>query len=113
MFTWNFSGVALEALTSHDTLELGDKGLRVYQMLVQHIDRGNSGLSLASRKDATYFLRWIMSVITNTTVQVCHQKAMGSKTLERRVSTVILNVYRVLESKKKRAKAVSREPWEA
>ena len=34
-----------------------------------------------------------MSVMTNSTVQVCHQKAMGSKTMERRVSTVILNVY--------------------
>ena len=34
-----------------------------------------------------------MSVLTATTVQVCHQKAMGSKTMERRVSTVILNVY--------------------
>ena len=34
-----------------------------------------------------------MSVITDTTVQVCHEKAMGSKTMERRVSTVILNVY--------------------
>ena len=34
-----------------------------------------------------------MSVMTNSTVQTCHQKAMGSKTMERRVSTVILNVY--------------------
>ena len=34
-----------------------------------------------------------MSVMTNSTVQACHQKAMGSKTMERRVSTVILNVY--------------------
>ena len=34
-----------------------------------------------------------MSVIIDTTVQVCHEKAMGSKTMERRVSTVILNVY--------------------
>ena len=32
-------------------------------------------------------------MMTNSTVQVCHQKAMGSKTMERRVSTVILNVY--------------------
>ena len=31
--------------------------------------------------------------MTNNTVQACHQKAMGSKTMERRVSTVILNVY--------------------
>ena len=34
-----------------------------------------------------------MSVMTNSTVQACHQKATGSKTMERRVSTVILNVY--------------------
>ena len=34
-----------------------------------------------------------MSVMTNSTVQACHQKAMGCKTMERRVSTVILNVY--------------------
>ena len=62
-------------------------------MLVQHIARDNSGLSLARKEDDTCFLRWIMSVITNTTVQVCHQKAMESKTMERRVSTFILNVY--------------------
>ena len=31
--------------------------------------------------------------MTNSTVQACHQKAMGSKTMERRVSTIILNVY--------------------
>ena len=31
--------------------------------------------------------------MTNSTVQACHQKAMGSKTMERRVSTVILNLY--------------------
>ena len=62
-------------------------------MLVQHIARDNSGLSLARRKDATCFLRWIMSVIIDTTVQMCHQKAMGSKTMEKRVSSVILNVY--------------------
>ena len=93
MFTWSFAGVALEALTSHDNIKLGDKGLRVYQMLVQHIARDNSGLSLRRRKDATCFLRWIMSVIIDTTVQMCHQKAMGSKTMENRVSIVILNVY--------------------
>ena len=31
--------------------------------------------------------------VTNSTIQACHQKAMGSKTMERRVSTVILNEY--------------------
>ena len=34
-----------------------------------------------------------MSVMNNSTVQACHQKAIGSKTMERRVSTVIQNVY--------------------
>ena len=62
-------------------------------MLVQHVARDNLGLSLARRNDATCFLRWIMSVITDNAVQLCHQKAMGSKTMERRFSTVILNVY--------------------
>ena len=71
--------MALEALTSHDKLKLGDKGLRVYQMLVQHIARDNSGLSLARRKDDTCFFRWIMSVITDTTVLVCNQKALEVK----------------------------------
>ena len=33
--------------------------------------------------------------MTNRTVQACHQKAPGSKTMERRVSTVILNVYQI------------------
>ena len=34
-----------------------------------------------------------MSVMTNSTVQTCHQKATGSKNMEGRVFTVILNVY--------------------
>ena len=41
-----------------------------------------------------------MSVITDTTVQTCHQKAKRSKTMERRVSTVILNVYQSTEVEK-------------
>ena len=86
-------GIELEVLTSCDKLKLGNKNLEVYQMLVQHVAKDNSGLSLARRRDATCFLRWIMSVMNNSTVQACHQRAMGSKTMERRVSTVILNVY--------------------
>ena len=78
MLTWSFAGVALEALTSHDKLKLGDKSL-----LVQHIARDNSGLSLARRKDVTCFLRWIMSVITDTTVQMCHQKRWELKLWKR------------------------------
>ena len=93
MFAWSLVGIELEVLTSRDKLKLGNKSLEVYQMLVQHVARDNSVLSLARRKDATCFMRWIMSVMTNSTVQACHQKAMGSKTMERRVSTVILNVY--------------------
>ena len=79
MFAWSLVGIELEVLTSHDKLKLGNKSLEVYQMLVQHITRDISGLSLARRKDATCFLRWIMSVMTNSTVQVCHQKAKGVK----------------------------------
>ena len=93
MFAWSLVGIELKVLTSCDKLKLGNRNLEVYQILVQHVSRDNSGLSLARRKDATCFLRWTMSVMTNSTVQACHQKAMGSKTMERRVSTVILNVY--------------------
>ena len=92
MFAWSLVGIELEVLTSCDRLKFGNKNV-VYQMLVQHVARDNSGLSLARRKDATCFLRWIMSEMNNSTVQACHQRAMGSKTMERRVSTVILNVY--------------------
>ena len=88
-----FCGSGIRGVTSQDKLKLGDKSLQVYQMLVQHIARDNSGLSLARRKDATSFLRGIKSVITDTTVQRCRQKPMGSKTMERRVSAVILIVY--------------------
>ena len=93
-FAWSLVGIELEVLTTHDKLKLGNKSLEVYQMLAQHIARDNSGLSLTRRKDATCFMRRIMSVMTNSTVQAGHQKAMGSKTMERRVSTVILNVYK-------------------
>ena len=60
MFTWSFVGITFEALTSHDKLKQCDKGLQVYQRLVQHIAQDKSGLSLARRKDATSFLRWII-----------------------------------------------------
>ena len=77
IFAWILVGLAQEVLTLHD----------------KNVAKHNSGLSVARRKDASCFLRWIMSVITDNAVQVCHQKAMGSKTMERRISTVILNVY--------------------
>ena len=93
MFAWSLLGIELEVLTSHDKLKLGSKSLEIYQMLVEHVARDNSVLSLSRRRDATCFLRWIMSVMTNSTVQTCHQKATGSRTMERRISTVILNVF--------------------
>ena len=85
--------MALEELTSGDKLNLGDKSLRLYQILMHHVARDNSGLSLARRKDATCFLRWIMSVIPDATIQACYQSATGGKVLEKRVSNVILYVY--------------------
>ena len=91
MFAWSLLGIELETLTSYDKLKLGGKNLEVYQMLMQHVARDNSGLSLARRKDAICFLRWTMSMMTHSTILACHQRAIGSKTLERRVSTVILN----------------------
>ena len=93
MFAWSLLGIELETLTSFDKLKLGGKNLEVYRMLMQHIARDNSGLSLARRKDATCFLRWTLSMMTDSTILPCHQRAIGSKTLERRVSIVILNVY--------------------
>ena len=93
MFTWSLAGVALEMVISCDRPKLGDKGLRVYQMLRQHIARENSGLTLARRKDATCFVSRIMSVMLDITVQACSKKVTGNKAIERRVSAVILNVY--------------------
>ena len=93
MFAWSLVGIELETLTSHDKLKLGGKNLEVYQTLMQHIARDKSGLILARRKDATCFLRWIMSVMTDSTILACQQRAIGSKTVERRISAVILNVY--------------------
>ena len=93
MFAWSLLGIELETLTSYDKLKLGGKNLEIYRMLTQHVARDNTGLSLARRKDATCFLRWTMSMMTYSTILACHQRAVGSKALEKRVSTVILNVY--------------------
>ena len=57
MFAWSLLGIELETLTSYDKLKLGGKNLEMYRMLMQHVARDNSGLSLARRKDATCFLR--------------------------------------------------------
>ena len=93
MFAWSLVGIELETVTLYDKLKLGGKNLEVYHALMQHVARDNSGLSLARSKDATCFLRWIMSMMTDSTILACHQRAIGSKTVERRVSAVILNVY--------------------
>ena len=93
MFAWSLVGIVLETLTTYDKLKLGGKNLELYQVLMQHVARDNSGLSLARRKDATCFLRWIMSMMTASTILACHQRAIRSKKVERRVSAVILNVY--------------------
>ena len=79
MFAWSLVGIELETMTSYDRLKLGGKKLEVYQVLMQHVARNNSGLSLARRKDATCFLRWIMSMMTDSTILACHQRASGSK----------------------------------
>ena len=46
MFTWSLLGIELETLTSYDRLKFGGKMLEVYQALMQHVARDNSGLSL-------------------------------------------------------------------
>ena len=74
MFAWSLVGIELEVLTS---------------CVKEVLTSCESG----EKKRCHFFLRWIMSVMNNSTVQACHQRAMGSKTMERRVSTVILNVY--------------------
>ena len=78
MFAWSLVGMELETLTSYDKLKLGGKNLDLYQSLMQHVARDNSGLSLARRIDATCFLRWIMSMMTDSTILACHQRAIGS-----------------------------------
>ena len=92
--------MALEEVTSGDKLNLRDKSLRFYQMLMQHVARDNSGLSLARRKDATCFLRWIMSVIRNAKIQACYQSSTRGRALEERVSSIILYVYQSTEIEK-------------
>ena len=82
MFAWSLVGIELETLTSHDKWKLGGKSLEIYQTLMQHVARDNSGLSLATRRDATCFLRWIMSVMTDSTILACQQRAIWSKAME-------------------------------
>ena len=42
---------------------------------------------------ATFFFRWIISVIPDATIQACYQSAAAGQALEKRVSSVILKVY--------------------
>ena len=89
LFTWYLAGLALKYLILRDKLKFGDKGLHVYRKLMQCMARDDSGLSLARKKDATCFLRWIMSVIPDAAILGCYQKATKNKALEIRVSNVI------------------------
>ena len=93
LFTWCLPGVALEDVTSCEKLKLGKKGPNVYRMLMQYVARDDIELSFAMRKDATCFLRWIMSVIPDVVIQVCYRKLSKNRALESRVSSVILNVH--------------------
>ena len=102
MFAWCLVGIELEVLTSHDKLKLGSKSLEVYQILVQHIARDISGLSLARRKDATCFLRWIMSVMTDRIVQTCHRRREVGRWKGRSPRSSLMCT-KVLESRRKMA----------
>ena len=96
LFTWCLPGVTLEDLTSCEKLKLGKKDPNVYRMLMQYVARDDIELSFAMRKEmdnATCFLRWIMSVLTDVVIQVCYRKLSKNRALESRVSSVILNVH--------------------
>ena len=63
LVAWCQARVSLQDLISCNTLTLGDKGIHVYRMMTLYAAGEHSGLSLAGRKDATCFMRLIMSVI--------------------------------------------------
>ena len=94
LFEWCLAGVQLEELTSCNKMKMVYKGLHVYQMMMQYVARDDSGLSLARRKNATCFLRWIMSVISDGVIQSCYQRPTKNRALEKRVSSIVLNVYK-------------------
>ena len=81
----------MEDITSGVRMKLGDKGLHLYRMMTQYVARDDSGLSLAWSKDATVFLRWIMSVIPDAVIQAGHRRATNNRALENRVSSIIPN----------------------
>ena len=93
LFTWCLAGVSLEDLTWCNKLKLGDKGLHVYRMMTQYVARDDSGLNLVRMKDATCFLRRIISLMPDAAIQARYQKATKNRKLENRVSIIILNVY--------------------
>ena len=63
--------VELEDLTSWDKLKFGDKGLHFYWMLLQYDARDDTGLSLATRKDATRFLDGLCQFYSRTIFDQC------------------------------------------
>ena len=50
-----------------------------------------------------------MSMMTDSTILACHQRASGSKTVERRDLTVILNVYQSTGTEKEDGSRLSLE----
>ena len=50
--------------------QLGRTWEKISRLMMQYVTRDDSGVSLAIRKDATCFLRWIMSVIPDAVIQV-------------------------------------------
>ena len=91
LFARSLDGVSVEDITSGVRMKLGDKGLHHYRMMTQYVARDDSGLSLTWSKDATVFLRWIMSVIPDAVIQAGHRRATNNRALENRVSSVIPN----------------------
>ena len=61
--------------------------------MMQHLAREVSGLSLARRKNATCFLRWIRSAMPDAVIQAWYQKATKIRVLESRIWSIILNMY--------------------
>ena len=81
LFAMCRTGVDLEEPTSHDKVRMGDKGLNI------------SGLSLARKKGAMCFLKWITSVIPDHVIKAFLQNAMKGKTSEIKVLSIIFVVY--------------------
>ena len=91
MFMWSLAGVALEALTSYDKLKLGDSAC-VSNADAAYCSR-QFGIESGEEEKCHLFLEMDHVVIPDATIQACYQCAAGGKSLEKRVSSVILNVY--------------------